>query len=213
MSTALDVLLLEASPGDGSADAALLEAAGHRVRHCLDPDHPHPSRHPSGLVPCLALTDGTCPLDDGIDVAVLVRRGVVPQPGPGESGIRCAVRAGVPVVEDGTDLLDPWSPWITGRTSTSGVVEACEVAARGALTPALEELHRITEPLFDGTDVDPTAVSAGFEVDGDHLTVRLQGPPLADHVLQAVSVRVVDAVRVLPRRFSTVDVSWIPDES
>ena len=35
--TTLDVLLIEESPGDGTADAARLEAAGHRVHLVLGP--------------------------------------------------------------------------------------------------------------------------------------------------------------------------------
>lgn len=210
MSTALDVLLLETGPGDGASDGVLLADAGHRVHHCYDPDAPAVECHPSGVRACRALTDGTCPLDEHIDVALLVRHGVAPRPFPGETGVRCAVRAGVPVVEDGTDLLDPFAPWIARRTDGEGVVAACEAAARDAMVPALADLRERATSLLREADVDPDVLDATFEVDGDRLVVHLHGPPLPERITQAICVRVVDALRVLPRRFATVDVGWVP---
>jgi len=44
VTTPLDVLLLEALPGDGAVDAALLRSAGHHVHSCHDPDEPPENR-------------------------------------------------------------------------------------------------------------------------------------------------------------------------
>ena len=63
----IDVLLLESHPHVGDRAAGDLEAAGHRVHRCY-------ARRRATLH-CVALAeDGRCPIDDGIDVAVLVRR-------------------------------------------------------------------------------------------------------------------------------------------
>lgn len=204
----LDVLLLEAGPGDGSADAQHLEEAGHRVHRCFDEHGAVGSVHPSGWVPCRALTAGDCPLDGSIDVALLARRGVTPRPGPREAGVRCAVRAGVPIVEDGGDLLDPFAAWVARRTDHDGVVAACEAAARDAFVPVLERLRTTSERLLAAEGVDSGAIEAAFDVDRDHLVVRLSGPPISPRTSRALCARTVDALRALPRTFACVDVGY-----
>lgn len=206
MST-LDVLLLEAAPGDGAADVSLLEEAGHRVHRCFD-EPAAGAVHPSGWTPCRALTAGICPLDDAVDVALLARRGVTPRPGPREAGVRCAVRAGVPVVEDGGDLLDPFAAWISRRTDGAGVVAACEAAAREAMAPVLARLRTGCARLLRAEDVDPEAIDATFTVDRDHLVLHLSGPPLSPRAARALCDRARDALRAVPRTFRRVDVGY-----
>ncbi len=81
--------------------------------------------------PCVGLTDpDRCPLDQAIDVTLLVRRGIHPRPMPAEDGVRCAIRAGVPIVEDGSDFYDPFDPWVARRVGPSDdVVAECVAAA------------------------------------------------------------------------------------
>lgn len=203
----IDVLLLEAGPGDGAADAAHLEEAGHRVHRCFDA-HDAGSTHPSGWMPCRALTDGDCPFDGAVDVALLARRGVSPRPGPREAGVRCAVRAGVPIVEDGGDLLDPFARWITRRTDGDGVVAACEAAAAEAFRPVVEQLREGSAALLAELGIDPAAIDATFAVDRDQLVVHVTGPAVTPAVGRALSDRARAAVQALPRRFRTVDVGY-----
>lgn len=206
--TTLDVLLLEATPGDGADDALRLEAAGHRVHRC--DDGPATTVHPAGWRPCLALTEGRCPLDDHIDVALLARDGVAPRPGPGEIGVRCAVRAGVPIVEDGGDLLDPFAEWIDMRTEGRSVVEACEDAARATLVPVRDRLRELSSRLLaaQGAAADDLAVRA--ERDGDRLSVVVSGPPLPAPTGRAVCDRALTALRALPHHYAVVDVTYEP---
>ncbi len=204
----LDVLLLEATPGDGRADTLALEAAGHRVHRCFPEGSPPGAVHPSGWAPCQALTEGRCPLDEPIDVALLARHGMHPRPEPGEAGIRCAVRAGVPVVEDGGDLLDPFAPWIARRTDAGGVVAACEEAARDAMAPVVDRLRVSSDRLLRAAGVHPDEVDAAFEIDRDRLVVRLTGPELPAHTARALCDRARGALSVLPRRFARVDVGY-----
>lgn len=207
----LDVLLLEASPGDGSADALHLSDAGHRVHRCFDAHGGVGAVHPSGWVPCRALTAGDCPFDGSIDVAVLARRGVAPRPGPREVGVRCAVRSGVPIVEDGGDLLDPFDEWIARRTIGADVVAACEAAATEAFRPVVDQLRAGSVVLLADLGIDGSAIDAVFEVDGDHLVVRLIGPAVPASVGRALCDRARDAVKTLPRRFRTTDVGYSSD--
>lgn len=207
----LDVLLLEAHPGDGTADALHLTAAGHRLHRCFDDPGHIGSVHPSGWAPCRALTSGTCALDETIDVALLARRGVVPRPAPREAGVRCAVRAGVPIVEDGGDLCDPFARWVTRRTDTAGVVAACEAAAVSALTPIIDRLRGSSSDLLASVGVDPTEIDATFDIDGDQLVIHLTGPPLPAPVGRALCDRAHTATRDGARRFRRIDIGYSPD--
>jgi hypothetical protein len=127
MGAHLDILLIENRPGDGDADAALLTAAGHHVHRCWPP--PRYGKTPlRDRYLCVEATRQQCPLQEGIDVALLVRGRMATEPTIRESGVTCAVRADVPLVEDGVDELDPFTPWLTGRAG-SDVVAACEAAA------------------------------------------------------------------------------------
>ena len=68
MSHELDVLLLEDRIGAGEVERTILEAAGHRVHRCHD-------RLDDDGFACRGITgDGRCPLDEPIDVALLIRR-------------------------------------------------------------------------------------------------------------------------------------------
>jgi hypothetical protein len=119
MTQRLDVLMLESHSHAGDDAAAALQTAGHRVHRCHDdPEHPFP---------CRALTSlGGCPLNGHIDVAVLAQRGRDPLPTELETGVRCAIRAEVPVVETGAGAYDPFGPWVAARIPIGGdVVAAC----------------------------------------------------------------------------------------
>jgi hypothetical protein len=65
-----------------------------------------------------------CPLAAHADVALLVRDRVAPYPTPLEQGAMCAVRAGVPLVEDGSAALDPYEPWLAARVDSAAVLVA-----------------------------------------------------------------------------------------
>src|SRR5688572_33288373 len=95
----LDILMLESHVHAGDDITAALEAAGHRVVGCYDvPEHPFP---------CRGLTDPDgCPLDGHVDVAVLAQRGRDPWPTALASGVRCAIRSGVPLIERGAGVFD-----------------------------------------------------------------------------------------------------------
>src|SRR3546814_20188340 len=138
----MDVLLIQSRPGAARAAAESLEAAGHRVHLCHEPGEP--------AFPCKGLVDpSSCPLEGHIDVALLVRPRIAPRPTAVEDGVTCALRAGVPLVEPGSELLDPSGPWVTLRTHTDdAVVASCAEATQlrhDPLRPAL--LPRRPTPL------------------------------------------------------------------
>ena len=142
----VDVLLLESHPHVADQTAVSLEAAGHRVHRCYAATRD---------TTCLALAgDGQCPIDDGIDVAVLVRAPLEAAPTHLETGVVCARRAAIPIVEQGPEHPDPWSPWIDVRldpdSAELGPVVAA--AARWADAPAGGALDVCVHPSTEASD-------------------------------------------------------------
>jgi hypothetical protein len=208
-----DVLLIESNPGVGTADAERLKAAGHRVHRCYaahDPDGGHVPLRERNL--CRGVTEGICPLDGGVDVALLVRRRVATRPSASEAGVSCALRAGVPVIEDGPDLLDPYEPWLTGRVGCGDVVASCEQAVHAGYTPLREDIARRIGPVCEASGVSSGEVTCRFEAEGPRLRIVMEGPPVERSVEQAIAVRVLDAVRAAGRTFGQVDVKYEPHD-
>lgn len=193
--TTLDVLLIESRPDAGADAAAGLEAAGHRVLRCHEPGAP--------AFPCAALLEGSsCPVDDGVDLALLVRPVIAPRPSSSEEGVTCAIRAGLPIVEQGSDVLDPFDTWVTSRVRHDGdVVAACE----GALDVGDDRLQRYVVQRIAGvlerSGLSTDAVAARV-VHADrtlevHLDLRATPDAKRDH---ALTVRAFDAVRTVRPR-------------
>lgn len=200
MSGTLDVLVLENGPG-GARDAIdELEGAGHRVHRC----------HELGAAsfPCRGVVDPSdCPLEGPIDVALLVRHHVHPQPSPLEDGVACALKAGVPVVEEGPGILDPYAPWITGRVEGTSVVQACEAAVAAAFQPLVEDVLARCALVLGTAGIDATQVTCHMELAWPRLLVHLEVPgPVSRGIREALAVRALDAVRATRRTFDTVNV-------
>lgn len=209
MTAPLDVLLIESHSGAGGADGDQLKGAGHRVHRCF----PEPQGAAGGRIAlrdrylCVGVTAASCPLDRGIDVALLVRQRIATRPAASEAGVSCALRAGVPVVEDGPDLLDPYEPWLAGHV-VGDTVAACESAAAHRFESLRREIHRRMAPLLTASGIEVDAVSCSVETGWPRLRVVLSGPATTRSVEQALAVRVLDAVRAGERTFGQVDVSY-----
>jgi hypothetical protein len=201
MTERLDVLVVESSPRAGAAAVAALEASGHRVHRCHDDDHRGFS--------CRGMTeDQGCPVEQGIDVALLVRSRVMPKPTAFEDGVRCAIRAGVPLVEDGPEVLDPFAPWVADRLEPGAdVVGAVEAAVDNGFDPLRRRIEARIAPLASSIGVEPTAVRSRIERVGSSLEVHLDLPvAVPKSAAQALAVRVLDAVRTMGRTIGNVDV-------
>lgn len=201
MTKPLDVLLIEAHPGDAEIAADRLAAAGHEVHRC----------YTDGDSMCVAVTDGDCPLDEGIDVALLARGRITPRPTATEGGATCALRAGVPLVELGSDILDPFEPWVVVRVDDD-IVTSCEEGAVKGFDSLRAGIKVRTERSLRGAGVDPEAVDMTFVFDAPRLTVQMRGPAVGPAVLQALGVRVLDALRAEPRTFGQVNVTYEPTD-
>jgi hypothetical protein len=202
MTRPLDVLIIESYRGAAAAAAHALEAAGHTTSRCHDDD--------SRGFPCRGVLDpADCPLDSHPDVALLVRRRIDPRPTPLEQGVSCAIRAGVPLVEVGRDVLDPYEPWLAGRVEDGAdVVRACEAVGGAALDDLQRAVMRVASPLLTGLGLSPHEVACRVEPDAARLHVHFDLPlAVGPGVEQALAVRVLDAVRAGGRTYGAVGVS------
>ena len=113
------VLMLESHPGVANAAITRMTEAGHTIVRCDTADRRSPCR---GLA-----AGGECPLDEHVDVAVLVQEiGTCHV----EHGAVCAARSRVPVVEvDGADIAQrlPITSWTA--VAGPGLLDECERAA------------------------------------------------------------------------------------
>lgn len=200
-SDALDIMLVESRPGAAREAIAELTAAGHRVHRCHD-------RDAESSFPCAGVLDhGSCPIDRGVDVALLVRREGTTDPTTWEHGVSCALRAGVPVVEDGPAESDPYAAWISRRVDGS-VTSAVELAAEEAFDPLIRAIHERTRRLVESARVEPGALTWVVESRGHGLHVQATGPRLTRQLEQALAVRVLDALQGTGHTYGQVDVSF-----
>jgi hypothetical protein len=203
MGTPLNVMVLESHPGVAQHAADQLGSAGHRVHRCHEPAD-------KGF-PCSGVASpADCPLEQRIDVALVVRRGVAPRPTPLEDGVACAIRAGVPVVEHGADVLDPYTPFLAARVggTATEVVTACEDVAGDALEATEGEVSIALQQFLRANDLDPEAVRVRLEHLDDSLHIHLEGADLDQRLRGLLGVKAVDACRRRTRRCRSVDVSF-----
>lgn len=199
MPDTLDVMLVESHTHGADVAAAEREAGGHRVHRCFQPGD-------RGF-PCTGVTDpAACPIDRGVDVALLVRSHVAPRPTAFERGVSCAIRAGVPVVEDGPAILDPFSPWLTAR-SDGDAAKASLDAVQKSFASLRNDIAGYTARLLSAAGIDPAVIQCRIELQFPRFHVHLS-PSIEKTLRQALAVRVLDAVRASGRTYGEVDVSY-----
>jgi hypothetical protein len=202
MDTTLDVLVIESHPGVADRAVGELTDAGHAVHRCHDG---------ATAFPCAGV-DGPdrCPVDGHVDVALLVRRGVVPSPTPFEDGVPCALRAGIPVVEHGTDLHDPYVEHLGARVRTDeSVSDACGRAVAEAMRPSAAQVEAALVPFLRANGLPDDAVEVTLEARRDDLRVHLRARgnhEIGSLLTGQLSVKAVDVIRQQRRTWSSIEV-------
>jgi hypothetical protein len=201
MGTSMNLLILESHAGAADRAAAQLEAEGHTVHRCHDGD--------GQAFPCVGVTTPHgCPIDQQVDVALLVRRGVGPAPTPLEDGVPCALRSGIPVVEDGTDLLDPYAEYITTRVGVDeSLADACERAVVEAMEPLEAEVAAALVPFLESNGMQAGDCEVRLEPRGDLLRIHLHAGDLSPTLTGQLSVKAVDTVRAMRRTWPSIEVT------
>lgn len=119
----------------------------------------------------------------------------------------CAIRAGVPVVEAGSSILDPFDPWITRRVGDDGVAAACEEATDLGYAPVIADIKRRCAPMLHDMGRDVDLVTCRIELHWPRLHVHLRVPgSISDGEREALAVRALDAVRADRRNFGKINV-------
>src|SRR5438552_3790619 len=106
--------------------AASVAAAGREVARCHEPGEP--------AFPCNAFIAGRgCPLDRGVAAVVTVRARSSRIVEPGEVGVVCSARAGVPVVVAGVGAPGPFATVADAQVPDRGdLVSTCDSVAAHA---------------------------------------------------------------------------------
>ena len=200
MTRAFDVLVVESEPGAARAATAELTAAGSRVHTCHRPN--------DEAFPCVGLVNAkACPLVADLDVALLVRDPASGQPTLREDGVRCAIRAGLPLVELNDGPTSPFSAWVTAHASQGRVARDVEVAVDRGWDGLRREIRRRLAPSLTQHAVDDRALQIDVEAHAGRLDVRLRGLDVGRRVAQQLAVRAFDAIRLQTRTFRQVAVS------
>lgn len=201
MATGLNLLVLESHPGAADRAIASLEEAGHQVRRCHEGD--------GAAFPCKGLSGASdCPLDEPVDVTLLVRRGIAPRPTEHEDGVTCALRAHVPLVEDGADVLDPYEPFLTARVwAEDDVVQVVEAASQAALEELAADIRSSLVAFLVGAGRSEDSVEVRARAEHGVLHLELIGDDLDGTLAGRVSVKAADRARELPRRWRSIEVS------
>jgi len=176
--------------------------------------------HESGrpAFPCNALRDGgSCPLDagDGVDVLVDHRAHAHPRPTPFEDGVSCAARRYIPIVVAGVSTLSPFDKWTTVEAQDGSVVDACERAATAPIESLAEVARTKARQLLAGDPIVAAATDVIVTRGGGRLEAMILLPDSAGELEGPLAVRVAGAIRtrdswtpqvdVCVRRFSTSD--------
>ncbi len=200
-----------------------LSRAGHEVVVCHDPGSG------SGAWPCAGV-EGRCPVDEGVDVTVTLRRGGEPRRAT-EDGVACSVRHRVPLVVAGDPTGHPFGRWAAAEVAGAGsqLVETVEAvgAAPSSELSALATAAARTAAAQLGLDAAPDPHHPGHDVTapgGDHLdpfdaevfrerrsvriVVRVPSS-ISDQHATAVAERAWSAVRQALPDVGTIDVSAV----
>jgi hypothetical protein len=111
-----------------------------------------------------------------------------------EQGATCAIRASVPLVEEGSAALDPCEPFPSARVNDD-VVSTCETVSDGAVGELRREILRLVAPILFGAGMLASQTVCRIEPAAARLQVSFDLPlAVSASVKQALAVRVVDAV-------------------
>jgi len=197
------ILLTESDIGAAEVATATLEAAGHEVLRCVEPDAP--------AFPCVGLADGDCPVEGRVDVALTVRSEAHAGLTERETGVVCALRHHVPVVVSSVDATDPLTTWSTTTVTgaTTDLLAAVDAAANGELAGhARVAAEEAGHQLIGG----PLEVVAHRRARGVVVTLRT-ADVLDPRRKERLAVQVAGAIRRFDRDAEVIDVAVLDGQA
>jgi hypothetical protein len=191
-------VLLPHVPPEAQRAADRLAQAGHRVLTCHEPGEE--------AFPCSALRGRPCPLDGGVDVAVVARpRGGI-QPTPFEDGAVCAARRRVPLVVAGQTSPNPFAAWTAATASLESIPEAVAAAAT-AVSPGHSAVATAAWRAALAARGTPAAGTVEVRRERGRLKARIRSLGLPAGDAEAGAVAVLGALRAFDPGASGVDVA------
>ena len=119
----LRILVAESHVGAAGPAVNELRRRGHDVVSCAPP--------PGSSAPCVGLSpDGSCPLDEPVDVVVDVHTDASARIQMGELPAVCAMRREVPVIAVGPPDMTATITWASRRCTIADAPDACEEIGR-----------------------------------------------------------------------------------
>ena len=197
----MKVLIVESEPSAGDVVEAVLTASGHDTYRCHDPNC-------QGSL-CSGM-GSRCPVEDGVDVAILARNRTGPETSALEDGARCAIRAGVPLVLFGSAVGNPYQRWTTVDLCPDNIEKLAAVAEGAVRDPHPRLSEAATTALIK------TLENSGHESSGasGHVYRSSAGsrvvvevaPTVPMQAARRAAVWVASAVRREPGSGSIIDV-------
>jgi hypothetical protein len=194
------VLVLETDPGTARAYEDELRDAGHEVVRCHD--------RGATSFPCHGVTEEGCPLDHGVvDAAVVVRDPIATRVTARESGVSCAIRARIPVLEPAVEAgaPSPFAGWV--EPFDGDVVAAVEEAVRRPSEGHADAVraHLLRSPAAAGLQRDDLSVVAIR--DGKRLRVEVGIPTSRPALREVAAAWAASAAREYDPGLQVIDVS------
>ncbi len=196
----MQVLVNESEPHAAGIAMVQLEALGHQVMRCRDPED-------AQGFPCVGLAVGRCPLEDGsVDVALTVRGASHPRPTALEDGITCALRRRIPVVVAGRTTPNPFAAF-GAVVADHDVVGTCERTAAARRSDYEAIAAKALGWTLRYRDLPLETAHATVRRGGDGLRVTLHVPAETPKIVRDMAaVRVVGALRAFDTTARRIDI-------
>jgi hypothetical protein len=199
----MKVLIVEDENGSADEIAHAITDAGHHITTCHDPSAP--------AFPCDGM-GGPCPLEQGVDLVVAVRRSDNQVLSIQEDGARCAARAGIPIVVVGSEENNPYSEWAAATVplaEASTIVSVIEAVAAAPDARLTETATRALVENLRNAGIDASDATATVRrTTPQSLMINVSIPSMSDtSAARRASVWVASAVRRESKLTGTIDVS------
>jgi hypothetical protein len=194
------VLMLESHDGVASGAEAEMTRAGHTIVRCSTPDRRFPCR--------VLSVAGDCPLDQYVDVAVVVQEIGSEQV---DLGALCALRGRVPLVEvDPTHSSQRCSSTLWTSVTGRDLMRECERAAHDGHAHAQAVKRRlIAHGVLAGAELEGPArtVAIGVERSAARLVLRIELDDLVRHRQADIIRAATQALREYDERAAVIDIA------
>lgn len=205
MTDYMSVLVVEQERGCAANDMAELIADHDVIYQCYPESWGAAPRAHHEM--CVGVTDHACPLELGVDVALVVRGAGGTTATGIEAGAQCALRQGVPLAVHGATAGDPYYGYAAAHV-TDSVVGACNEAVQTGFDRLKQRILSGIRQVIADAELTADAFAFRFATYGRNLEVAVVGPPMRPDLQQRLAIRAADAIRDADRSFAKTSVAY-----